>query len=176
MLADWSDNEQTIFITLENSEITSAGLFTDTNHYRGYFQDSVRVRMSIDHDDMTLYSDGPQDVNGAATTTSSVSVSNSISANVGVFDEAATGGVGASSTFSKGSSCSASLLNFEVRNRSARDVDHEYRMATTADGTKYDNPYDLFIPPDGPSAGQVLAGLFNPAALIPDRELRDVPN
>lgn len=150
-----------IWVSLENSLISSGKMTDDDDDKRGYFQDRVIVDMWLEDKHgkkLTSFrrvSDGPSTVNGSSSTSSSVSFSfsSSLSASVGFFGGTPTGNVGGGINVgvSESHSFSKSLSDFRAINNSDQyRTSHTYKMSASSGGA-YNKAVDLV--PKGDSIG-----------------------
>ena len=147
-MAKPSDSDPvTIWVSLEDSYVSSGPMFYRETYSRGFFQDHVTVRMRLDGasaPQLLRVSDGPQTANGSGSTSSSVSVTFSAGGNVGFFGPTPTGGANIGVAASDSKSFSRNLTDFRIINTSTDHMAvHEYRMSMSG-GKVYDKPVDLW--------------------------------
>ncbi|MFO7682963.1 MAG: hypothetical protein R6X34_23240 [Chloroflexota bacterium] len=148
------DEPVIVWASLEGSKIGSGKLYYNSDVEKGYFQDSVSVKMFI-HDsrdrvykDLMRIDDSPDTDNMGGSVTSSVTISFNDGGNVGFFGGMATGGASGSFGVSSTNSFTESLKDFEVRNDSdSFVVNHQYYMAKSSGGI-YRKAADLVPDPN----------------------------
>lgn len=158
IMAKASDTDPiTIWVSLENSSVSSGRMTYDEAWEKGYYQDQVEVEMWLEdlkgnaRTDMRRIADGPKTANGSGSTSSAISFSFSGSGNLGFFGGTPTGGASASVGATESHSFSQNLTDFKVINYSDQyRAKHTYKMAESS-GAKYDKAIDLV--PKGDAIG-----------------------
>ncbi|MFF5218789.1 hypothetical protein [Micromonospora sp. NPDC000442] len=132
----------------------------DKKDKRGYFLEGVDLTLRLDSSEYYVGTDSPPTTMNASTITSSSQFTLNLSA--GTFGDTPTTNAGGSLTI--GSSVSESLQAWRVENLSDDTViQHQYRMATTEDGARYNQPKDLV---DLSGGGQVAGAPLHPVPHI----------
>lgn len=133
---------QFIIVSLQGTQVTatqSGSLAHNQSDLRGWFTESVDIKIDMNNKDFFRYQDSPGTTLGSESTSSSTGIS--ISEQLGTFGPVPTTGVGGGLVI--GSTFSRNLSDIKVVSTSTpTEIHHSYRMASSCGGA-YEQPSDL---------------------------------
>lgn len=158
----------TIFASLENTEISSGPMIWDTDDEKGYYQDKIDVTIWLQDSGgvipyMRRIASAPDNVNGDASTSSTIDNNFSVGGNIGFFGGTPTGGVNAGAGTSDSNTFQKNLKDFRVEVDVHDKVVKQSYLMSASSGGPYKQVYDLV--PD-PNTQMSFGAHFSPIKLF----------